>query len=140
MTDSLWNPEVPRKYGDILDVEWQGVRSHNRANSLSRAAQFSPFAALVGFDDEISETARLTMDRIELSDEKREEIEIALQAVITGKQEADFTYFVEDSMKSGGSYETARGRVVKFKEFEKIICLEDGIFIPVSDIVDIEIL
>ena len=34
-----------------------------------RAAQFSPFAALVGYDDAVAESARLTDSRIELGED-----------------------------------------------------------------------
>lgn len=140
MTDSLWDPEVPKKYGDILDVKWEGVRSHRRADALSRAAQFSPFAALVGFDDEISETARLTDAKKEMTEEKKEEIELALQTIIAGGVESVITYFVADELKSGGAYVTVKGKVSKFKEFEKILVMDEGSEIPVSEIMDIEIL
>lgn len=140
MTDSLWDSEVPKKYGDILDVKWEGVRSHKRADALSRAAQFSPFAALVGFDDEISETARLTDAKKEMTEEKKEEIELALQTIISGEVESVITYFVADELKSGGAYVTVKGKVSKFKEFEKVLVMDEGSEIPVSEIMDIEIL
>ena len=68
------DPEVIRKYGDILNTKWDGVRKHQRANMDVRAAQFSPFAALTGYDDEIRETARITEKEMVLSDDKKEEL------------------------------------------------------------------
>ena len=36
-----------------------------------RAAQFSPFAALAGYEDAVEETARLTDARLELSEDMK---------------------------------------------------------------------
>ncbi|MEE3393221.1 MAG: hypothetical protein VZR00_01270 [Lachnospiraceae bacterium] len=46
-------------YGDIIDTEWDGVRRHKRSNGPRRGAQFKPFAALTGFDDEIEAVRRI---------------------------------------------------------------------------------
>ena len=39
-----------------------------------RAAQFAPFAALVGYDDAVAETARLTESRPELDEQEQQAI------------------------------------------------------------------
>ena len=39
-----------------------------------RAAQFAPFAALVGYDDAVAETARLTEARPELDEQEQQAI------------------------------------------------------------------
>ena len=46
---------------------------------LSRAAQFSPYAALVGFDGVIAETGRLTDRMIELSETEKESIDVLVE-------------------------------------------------------------
>ena len=40
-----------------------------------RAAQFSPFAALTGFEDAIEETGRITIERVENEEVIRETVE-----------------------------------------------------------------
>jgi hypothetical protein len=75
-----------------------------------------------------------------MTEEKKEEIELALQTIISGEVESVITYFVADELKSGGAYVTVKGKVSKFKEFEKVLVMDEGSEIPVSEIMDIEIL
>ena len=46
-------------YDDIINIEHFEPK-HPRMSRYNRAAQFAPFAALTGYDDEITETARRT--------------------------------------------------------------------------------
>ena len=66
------------EYEAILHTEWTGVRKHTKNSMEQRAAQFSPFAALSGYDDEIQETARLTDQRVDLTENRKEEIDRVL--------------------------------------------------------------
>jgi len=100
-----------------------------------RAAQFSPFAALTGYEEATDETSRLTDEKIELSDEDIEELNRKLQNL---KREAVITYFVKDERKSGGSYVTIKGEVRRIDDYEKTIVMRDGSRIFVDDILDIE--
>lgn len=54
------------KYDDIINMPHHVSSKRQRMSMIDRAAQFSPFAALTGYDAEIKETARLTDKRIEL--------------------------------------------------------------------------
>lgn len=47
-------------YEDIIDLPHHVSPTRPQMSMTDRAAQFSPFAALVGFDDEIKQTIRLT--------------------------------------------------------------------------------
>ena len=70
-----------------------------------RAAQFSPFAALVGYDDAVSETARLTDSRRVLTDDKEKQLNESLNSIIDSLDSQPIvavTYFVPDEKKSGG--------------------------------------
>ena len=53
-------------YSDIIGMEHHQSERHPHMSNYDRAAQFSPFAALTGYDDCITEAARLTEGRIEL--------------------------------------------------------------------------
>ena len=43
------------KYDDIIDLPHHVSKRHPQMSMQSRAAQFAPFAALTGFEDEIEE-------------------------------------------------------------------------------------
>ena len=62
------------KYKDIIDFPHHVSDVHPQMSMINRAAQFSPFAALTGYDDAIEETARLTDSRIELTEAEEDEI------------------------------------------------------------------
>jgi len=53
------------KYKDIIDMEHPSSDKHPRMSMVSRGAQFAPFAALTGFEEEIEETGRVARDRAE---------------------------------------------------------------------------
>lgn len=58
---------VEDRYGDILDLDWKGVRRHPHADMTIRAAQFAPFSALSGYEEELAEAARLVDQKAELT-------------------------------------------------------------------------
>lgn len=93
---------------------------------IDRAAQFSPFAALTGYDDAVKETARQTERKAELSEEMQaclqEKLQI-LQAQIPTKPEAILTYFEADEKKAGGTYRTVRGEIKRIDEYRRVIVL-----------------
>ena len=70
--------EDPHRYEDMLLLphHQSAVRPH--MSMRDRAAQFSPFAALTGYEEVIDETARLTDRRLELSEEERSRLDEAL--------------------------------------------------------------
>ena len=62
-------------YEDIIQLPHPTSKKHPRMSMAERAAQFSPFAALTGFEAVIRETGRLTDQRVELGESDREELE-----------------------------------------------------------------
>lgn len=111
-------------------------------SNYERAAQFSPFAALTGYEDIISETARLTDERVELSDEYREAIERKLQKIYDNLEEdpeVNIVYFSADEKKSGGKYITVSGRIKYVDEIERTIAMRGGEKIYIDDIYGVEI-
>ena len=82
--------------------------------NIERAAQFSPFAALTGFEGAIEETARLTDDLRDISDSEREKLDAALAGLMRNpdpKADVKITYFVPDARKEGGEYVTEKVRI-----------------------------
>ena len=62
-------------YEDILHLPHHTSPTRPRMSAIDRAAQFSPFAALTGFEAAIAETGRLTDRPIELTDSAREALD-----------------------------------------------------------------
>lgn len=105
-----------------------------------RAAQFSPFAALTGYEDAVAETARLTEERKELSDDAKNMLDRQLQILIENAHEMPevfVTYFNPDAKKSGGSYETISGRVRWVNEYEGMVIFANDLKISLKNICDI---
>lgn len=68
-----------------------------------RAAQFSPFAALTGYDAAVKETARLTDERVELDENAKAVLDEKfrmLQEVLSRHPKITVTYFQQDERKA----------------------------------------
>ena len=133
------------KYDDIIDLPRHVSQTHAQMPLLSRAAQFSSFAALTGFDAAVSEAARLTETRVELDRDALDALDGTIRALSEasaagGAPEAEFRFFVPDERKDGGRYETLRGAVEKVDAYERRIVLSDGRRLSLEDIVSIELL
>lgn len=127
-------------YEDIIHLENPTCRHHQQMSAADRAAQFSPFAALSGFDGAIKETARLTTQRIELDVDARELLDEKLRIVreqLGSQREVEFTFYQPDGLKAGGAYVSIRGIVKRIDEYEHVIILQDDIWIPIEEIVAI---
>ena len=129
------------KYDDIISLPHPVSKTHPPMPRAERAAQFSSFAALTGYEEIVAESARLTETRAELDRDALEALDGALRALaaeIETRPEAELRYFVPDEKKAGGRYETLRGRVKKIDEQASLLLLEDGKKIPLGDIASIE--
>ena len=129
------------KYSDIIDLPAFEPRLHPRMPREARAAQFAPFSALVGFEDLVDETARLTEKRAELTEDEKtvlnEKLEVLL-ALRENEPQAAITYFVKDLRKDGGAYLTKIGTVMLVDEYKHTVKMTDGTEIPINDIVAID--
>ena len=106
-----------------------------------RAAQFSPFAAVVGYDDAVEETARFTDSMIELSEDEIVLLNDALAKLresIDEKPQIRVTYFVPDAKKDGGEYVSKTGIVKRIDEYENVLIFTDGDKVAVSSIIKVE--
>ena len=129
------------KYDDIISLPHPVSKTHPPMPRAERAAQFSSFAALTGYEEIVAESARLTEARAELDRDALEALDEKLRAVaaeIDARPELELRYFVPDKKKAGGRYETLRGRVKKIDEQASLLLLEDGKKIPLGDIASIE--
>ena len=108
---------------------------------IDRAAQFSPFAALTGYDAAITETRRLTDEKIEMDEEALNILNMKFQILVDSldeEPEVTFTYFKPDERKAGGAYIEVTGTVKKVDDFERLIVMQNGMKIPRDDILNIE--
>ena len=131
------------KYEDILALPHHISNTRAQMPISDRAAQFSPFAALTGYDAAVKETARLTDKWIELDEGSKMLLDRRLQEMknhIKEQPEVTITYFQPDVRKSGGAYITITKNVKKINEYERLIIFTDGSFIPIDQIYDITLL
>ena len=105
-----------------------------------RAAQFSPFAALVGYDDAVAETARLTDSKLDLTEDEMSELNANLNRLLDSLDEQpqiSVTYFVPDKYKTGGRYIVKAGTVRRIDEYARVLIFTDKSEIPIDDTVQI---
>lgn len=129
------------RYDDIINLPHHVSTKHPHMAPIDRAAQFSPFAALTGHDEAIKETARLTDERMELDENRKELLDVRLQLLrehLGEKPTVTFTFFEPDERKSGGAYVTVTGSVKKIEEYENKIILEEGVVILIDEISAVE--
>ena len=129
------------KYDDIIGLSRPVSATHPPMPRAERAAQFSSFAALSGYEDAVAESARLTETRAELGRDALDALDAALRVLSASaaeRPEAEIRYFVPDEKKDGGRYETVRGRVKKIDAYAAQLVLTDGKRIPLGEILSIE--
>ena len=125
------------KYDAIIDHPHHVSKVHPQMSMINRAAQFSSFAALTGYDDQIAETARMTDRRIELTEAEEAEISKALGQLMKG-DEVEITFFVPDKKKAGGRYVTESVVVKQIFPTEGRMVLMDGRSIDMAAILEVE--
>lgn len=121
-------------YDDIIDLPHHVSPTRPRMSNHDRAAQFSPFAALTGYDEFIREEARLTEEMELLCEDEAERIDSCLSLIvrhIDEKPQAAIEYFIPDLCKDGGKYVTVCDRVVKVDQISKTITTSGGTVVPI---------
>ena len=126
-------------YSDIINLS-RPVSKRPRMSLEQRSAQFAPFAALTGYEGQVKETARLTNKKIEINEELKEILNQKIQLIqkkIKEQPQIEITYFIPDSKKDGGRYETVTNSVKKIDTYKGEIILIDGTTIAIDEIIDI---
>lgn len=142
---------VNSDYSDIINKSRPDSLRHRKMSNYERAAQFSPFAALTGYEDAVSEVARLTDSKIELEEDDINRLNeqfilmrTALDKSTKGLSDEDCSvtvkYFVKDELKKGGHYEEYSGIVRTIDDYDRILIMQDGKTIRVEDILSVEII
>ena len=132
---------MTRAYDDVINLPHHVSTTRPHMAVADRAAQFSPFAALTGYDAAVKETARLTDERIELEEYMKDALSHRLQIIadrINEHPEIAITYFQPDKKKNGGAYVTAISTAKKIDEYERLVIMDDGTAIPIDEIISID--
>ena len=130
------------KYDDILNLPHHVSNTRPHISMHDRAAQFSPFAALTGYDDTVKETARLTDEKLELTTDRINDLN---QKIAFLKEHAEerpqitVEFFIPDEKKSGGKYVTLSGKFRRIDEYNHNMVFTSGEEIPLNDIFEIEL-
>ena len=128
-------------YDDIIDLPRPVSKTRAQMSMLDRAAQFSPFAALMGYEAAIQETARLTDAQIEMEEDRKAELDRKLSVLaekLAQQPEVTITYFLPDEKKDGGAYVTISGGIKRIDGVEQMILLTNGTKIPIMHVMELE--
>ena len=129
-----------KNYDDIINLPHYVSQKRPRMSMHDRAAQFSPFAALTGYEEAVTETARLTDSRLIPDEEHSEELDRTIRLIldsIGSCPEITVLHFVPDQKKNGGKYEEYTGILRAFSDYDRVFIFTDGKKIAVYDIYDI---
>lgn len=124
-------------YEDLIDLPHPVSKIHPPMARMDRAAQFNPFAALTGYEEEIEEAARLTEEKIVLDEDEKRFLDKQLQYLLTQIQRQpliEVLYFVKDEKKVGGAYMMKKGRLKKIDSYQKHIIFTDGTHVAFADL------
>lgn len=125
-----------KNYDDIKNMTRPQYPDLPPMSIHDRAAQFSPFAALVGYEDAVTETARLTDSRREMEQDEINELNRQLQELserIGERPEIRVTYFIRDKKKEGGRYASKVGNARVLDQYNNVILFTDGESVSVKD-------
>ena len=128
-------------YDDILRLSRPVSLRHARMSMVDRGAQFSPFAALVGYEQVLQESARLTQAETFLDESSKELLDRKLRFLADhpGRMEqVRFLCYRPDERKSGGSFLWLEGSVKKIDLYRRRVVLADGQEFAIEDIRSID--
>ena len=131
------------RYSDIIDLPHHQSIYRPHMTVYNRAAQFAPFAALVGYDEMVQDTADILLldKRIILSEDAKCLLDVQLQGIrekIDLNPEIKIVYFDEKVNKLGGGYALHSGKVKKKEEYPAMLVFLDGKKVLIEDIIQIE--
>ncbi|WP_303837955.1 hypothetical protein [Ruminococcus flavefaciens] len=115
-------------YADIFDLPHWRSPKHTPMSAYERAAQFSSFNALEGYEDMVGEEARIVGEQEKLTETEMEILNQKINLIADVLEDGHhpiltFTYFLNDRMKQGGSYVTMTERVRKIDAVNRKIVL-----------------
>lgn len=130
-----------KNYDDIINLPHHTSKTRPRMSKEGRAAQFGAFRALDGHEEMIEETARVTEDKLQLSENKVDILNVKLNILYSNLDDSpDVTicYFIPDELKSGGKYTFFQGKIKKIDLYKRLIIADNNKPIPIDFIYDIQ--
>ena len=124
------------KYDDIINLERPQYIDLPPMSMHDRAAQFSPVAALVGYEDAVEETARLTDARREMLEDEIAELNRQLGELterLPERPKIRVTYFIPDKKKDGGRYALKIGNARTIDQYKNAVVFTDGEAVAIKD-------
>lgn len=130
-----------KDYSDIIGLEHYEPKNHKRMSMYARAAQFAPFAALTGYEEEIEEEGRLTNRKVELSEYEKNILDNKVNYLKDNlNSKVKIIYFIKDLKKEGGSYNEITTNIKIIDSVNKYIKLKNNDIIDIENIYDIVII
>lgn len=134
--------DTKHKYSDIINLPHPVSTKRPQMPLADRAAQFSPFAAVVGHEAAVKEAARYTEAKRELDEMEKALINEQLKEIESEVENGvgiEIVYFRVDARKTGGAYVRKTGRVKKINSYERHVLMSDGLKIKIDDILKVTI-
>lgn len=128
-------------YEDIINLPPHKSKKYPQPTMEDRAARFSPFAAVTGYEEMVMEEARMTDEKVELDESVKEKLSERLGIIMNMSElnpEVKVTYFKPDQRKAGGSYHEITGQIKGIDQYRRQIVMYDGGLIQIDDVIDIE--
>lgn len=134
--------EAERMYGDIIFNNRPELVNHPPLPRESRAAQFSPFSVLEGYEDIIKEAAWQPEMKTQIDEDQKQKINRTLQQLCSGPSgiKIRVDYFQKSLSGKDGTRTSFNGIFLKWDEASNTLILKKGIEINAEDLYDISIL
>ena len=123
------------KYDDIINLPHHVSKNHPQMSLENRAAQFAPFAALVGYSEAITSSQEYKEEKIILAKDKKDELEEKLHQLNKGNV-IEIKYYSMNKKK----YLIYKGTIKQIDKVEKKIVFINRDSIQIKDIIDIKLL
>ena len=123
------------KYDDIINLPHHVSKNHPQMSLENRAAQFAPFAALVGYAEAITASQEIKEDKKLIAEDKKEELENLIHQLAKGNY-VEIRYYVQTKK----NYANVKGNIKQIDQIERKIIFDNRKSILIKDIADIKLL
>lgn len=129
------------RYDDMLDLPRPAMPRAKPLTGAERAAQFSPFAALAGYEAAIREAARLTEPAVKLAEDAAAALDEKLRLLterLAQRPQVTVTWFEPDAKKEGGAFRVFTGRLRRVDRAGGLLLFEGGRRLPLAAVRGLE--